>query len=255
MERVRRRFQRFITEMDAKAWTSLGVSLALLALVVAMFVWGRDWLRLDDRGELRKIFAWAADSHTAFLGVILLYGVLATTGFPQMLLFMATIYAFGWRVGALYAWIGTMMSALMTFYLGRFMGRDWVQRFGGERVRQSMAFVGRHGIVASGLIRLIPSAPFIVVNAAAGAAGVPVWKFVLGTSIGIIPKIALVAAIGAVAPDAADLEKGLAGLSAYFKSRSALDISLIVLIIPAWAGLLLAARAWYLRMRRREENN
>jgi uncharacterized membrane protein YdjX (TVP38/TMEM64 family) len=239
-----------LNAMDAKAATTLVVSVTLLSFVVAMFVFGQQWLNLSDDDMLTKLMTRAAGSPLALVGVVAVYVLLALTGFPQIVLFAATVIAFGPQTGALYAWIGTMASATFTFGLGRFLGGRWVKRFGGERAQSTIDFLGRRAILASGLVRVVPSAPFIIVNAAAGAAHMPLWKFWIGTAIGILPKIALVAAIGVVTPDKYALKQGIDGIVGFFASREAKDLIIMGLIIPVWLGILFAARWWYRRMRR-----
>ena len=250
-----RRLNRFLSTMDAKAWTSLGVSLALLGFVIAMFVYGQRWLHLDQEGRLTELMMRSAASPWAILGVVSVYVLLALTGFPQILLFTATVIAFGPKTGALYSWFATMVSATITFALGHMFGGRWVKKFGGERAQATINFLGRHAILASGLVRVVPSAPFIVVNAAAGAAHLPLWKYWVGTGVGIVPKIALVAVIGALAPDSAALKEGVGGLVGFFTSRQPGDLAIMALIIPAWLAFLLAVRWYYLRLRRRDQTS
>lgn len=249
-----RQMARFLNNMDAKAITSLSVSLILLAFVVLMFLYGKSWLDLDE-GKLSELMANAAAHPYALLGVISVYSLLGLTGFPQILLFAATVIAFGPQTGALYAWIATMVSATLNFGLGHALGGRWVKRFGGERVHATIGFLSRHGIIACGIIRVVPSAPFIVVNAAAGAAHIPLWKFWTGTGVGIIPKIAVVALLAAFSPDQSVLKQGVSGVVDFFTSRAPRDLAVMALIIPAWLGLLLGARWVYVRMRRRDENS
>ncbi|MBB5518370.1 TVP38/TMEM64 family protein [Amphiplicatus metriothermophilus] len=247
-----RHLGRFLNSMDARAMTSLGVSAALLVFVILMFAYGQQWLHLDQEGKLTGLLARAANSPWALVGVISVYVLLALTGFPQILLFTATVLTFGPATGALYAWIATMASATFTFFLGHMLGGSWARRLGGERAQSMIDFLGRHGIMASGIIRVVPSAPFIVVNAAAGAAHIPLWKYWAGTGVGIIPKIALVAAIGALAPDQSILREGVHAVVAFFQSREPRDLALMALIIPAWLAFLLLMRRAYIRMRRKD---
>ena len=46
-----RRLWRFLTAMDAKAITSLAVSVILLIFVVFMLAYGQQWLNLDREGQ------------------------------------------------------------------------------------------------------------------------------------------------------------------------------------------------------------
>lgn len=247
-----RELGRFLTSMDAKAATSLFVSIVLLAFVFLMFFFGQSWLHLDDEDALRSILFDASQSAWAVPIVISVFVILALTGFPQILLITATVLTFGARDGAYYSWLATMISATFTFGLGHWFGGRFVRRFGGERVQSTIDFIGRHGIMASGLIRVVPSAPFIVVNAAAGAAHIPLWKYWAGTSVGIIPKILLVVALGALAPDQRTLSDGVAGILGFFMSREPRDLALLLAVVGGWLGFLLLVRSVYEGMRRRD---
>ena len=247
-----RRLGNFLTTMDARTITSLCISIFLLCFVIVMFVYGQQWLRLDDENELTRVMFQAANSPWAIVGVISVYSLLALTGFPQILLITATIIVFGPLKGAGYSWVATMFSATLTFGLGHFLGGGWVRRLGGDRVQRTIDFARRYGVLASGLVRVVPSGPFIVVNAAAGAAHIPIWKYWLGTGMGIIPKIALVGVLSLFAPDQRDLASGVSGLLDFFTSREPRDLAIIVGIIVVWIGFLFFVRQLYRRLRQRE---
>ncbi len=244
-----KRISRFLTEMDAKAATSLFVTVVLLAFVLAMLIFGRDWFDLDEEGRLGAVLSRLSDGPEAILGVMAMFALLALTGFPQILLITATVVAFGPRDGALFSWIATMASATLTFYLGRYMGGSWLDQYGGERVGQLTRFLARRGALASALIRLVPSAPFIVVNAAAGAAAIPIWKYWIGSGVGFIPKIALVASLGAVAPGQSVFQDGVGGVAKVLGELQPMDFVAVAAIVAFWLALLLVARRIYLRLR------
>lgn len=243
---------RFLTSMDAKAATSLVVSVLLMAVVLALFFFGGRLIHVEDEGRLAAWLAAFSSSPLAVPAVIAVFIALALTGFPQWFLIAGTILAFGARDGAIYSWLATMMSASVTFALGRFMGAGFVERFGGARTFATMDLIGRHGILASALIRIIPSAPFIVVNAAAGAARVPLWKYLAGTSVGIVPKILIVAALSTLAPGDRTFAGGLGGLGQFLRSLTAGDWALFAAVVAGWIGLLLGVRQLYIALRRRE---
>ncbi len=249
-----RRLGRFLISMDAKAITSLAVSVILLTFVVLMLAYGQQWFHLDDEGEVRLLLMSAAESPWAVIGVISIFSLLAMAAFPQILLITATVIVFGPVNGAIYSWVATMASATLTFGLGHFLGGRWVRQIGSERVQRTINFIGRHGIVASGLVRVVPSAPFIVVNAAAGAAHIPMWKYWAGTGIGIIPKIVMVAGLAAFTHDSDALREGMGGVVEFFSSREPRDLAIITGIIAGWLGFLLLVRILYRGMRRRERD-
>ena len=250
-----RRLTSFLNTMDAKAATSLAVSVILLGFVIFMLLFGQGWLNLDEGGgldQINRMIAAAAESPYAIVGVVSIFSLLAMTGFPQILLITATVIVFGPVEGALFAWIATMASATLTFGLGHFLGGRWVSRLAGDRVQRTINFLHHRGALASGLIRVVPSAPFIVVNSAAGAAHIPLWKYWLGTGLGIIPKISVVAFLGVFFPDAQTLSEGVDGVVDFFTSRRPQDIALIAGVIALWLGFLLLVRFIYRRLRARE---
>ena len=76
------------------------------------------------------------------------------------------------------------------------MGAERVGRFGGKLVSKFISIIRRHGFWTSLTVRIVPSGPFVVINMAAGVAGMTYWAFIAGTAIGIIPKIVAVAFFG-----------------------------------------------------------
>ncbi|MEL7030339.1 MAG: TVP38/TMEM64 family protein, partial [Pseudomonadota bacterium] len=76
-------FGRFITAMDAKAATSIVVSVVLLGVVALMYVFGADLLDLDGREGVEELLAAVAESPWSLVAVTSCYVVLALTGFPQ----------------------------------------------------------------------------------------------------------------------------------------------------------------------------
>jgi uncharacterized membrane protein YdjX (TVP38/TMEM64 family) len=125
-----------------------------------------------------------------------------------------------------------MVSSLIGFYLGRLAGARTLRTFSGQGLRQFIDLVGRNGFFASLIVRLVPSAPFIVVNMAAGVTPMRVVDFAAGTGLGIIPKIALTCFAG---NSVARMMKGQGGAG---------HIAGIVAVIVIWLGIGWFARRW-----------
>jgi uncharacterized membrane protein YdjX (TVP38/TMEM64 family) len=191
-----RRLFAFLSNMDAQAWRALAVSFVLFGGVGVVFFFGAQLLGFD--GE-RTLEGWlgAARGPWSLPVAVAAFAALAFVGTPQIVLIAAAVVAFGPVQGAAYSWIGTMVSAVVGFYLGRTAGAGVLERFSGEGVRRFMRLVGENGFLASLVVRLAPSAPFIVVNMAAGVTPMRALHFVAGTGLGIVPKIVLTAFAGA----------------------------------------------------------
>ena len=76
---------------------------------------------------------------------------------------------------------------MVTFAPGRLVDRETLERIAGERLMPVARFMDKKGLVAVTLIRLVPIAPFPVVNLVLGAMRVKLWHFVLGTFLGMLP--------------------------------------------------------------------
>ena len=190
-----RRFIRFLTNLDARAWRTLAVSFVLFGGVGLVFLFGAPLLGISGEGAAERMLG-AAHGPWSLPVAVLAFAVLAFIGVPQFVLIAAAVVAFGPWTGLAYSWIGTMVSSVIGFFLGRSFGARLLRDYAGEGIRRFMILIGRNGFMASLIVRLVPSAPFIVVNMAAGVTPMRFRDFLAGTAIGIVPKIALTAFAG-----------------------------------------------------------
>ena len=128
--------------------------------------------------------------------VHLLSGLIAT---PATLMIGATVLLFGAWPGSLYAFVGMLANACLIYAIGRFAARgmvdDWLARREGTALRDFNARLSRRGgFVAIALIRLTPI-PYSLQNLVAGASRIGFADFILGTSLGILPVIGLMAGV------------------------------------------------------------
>ena len=75
--------------------------------------------------------------------------------------------------------------------LGRALGRDTVRRLAGSRVHGVSEGLARLGTLAVAAVRLVPVAPFTIVNLIAGAVRIRPRQYVAGTLLGMTPGIFL----------------------------------------------------------------
>lgn len=106
---------------------------------------------------------------------------------PLTLLSVQSGLLFGPILGFVVALCGALLSALVTYGAGRVLGSESVRRLvGGDRLRVTRSLRTR-GALAVAAFRLLPVAPFTIVNLAAGAARIPVVPYLVGTLIGVLP--------------------------------------------------------------------
>ncbi len=187
-----RRLPLFLSSMDAQAWRTLAISFVMFGGAALVILFGAQILGLGGEAAVERWLG-AARGPWSLPAAVASFAVLAMVGMPQVVLIAAAVVVFGPVTGAAYSWIGTMISSLVGFYLGRAAGARALDRFSSAGVRQFVDMIGRNGFLASLIVRLVPSAPFIVVNMAAGVTPMRVSHFLAGTALGIVPKIVLIA--------------------------------------------------------------
>lgn len=128
-----------------------------------------------------------------FAPVIVLTGyvVAAVVSVPITLLIAATGLVFGAWPGIGYALGGTLLSAVATYGIGYLLGRDVVRRLAGSRANRLSERIGKRGIVTVVVLRLLPIAPFTIVNLVAGASHIRLRDYLIGSIVGMVPGILL----------------------------------------------------------------
>jgi uncharacterized membrane protein YdjX (TVP38/TMEM64 family) len=176
---------------------STSLALLLFGGLSTLFIFGAAVFGLDAPMTMEHWLGAAAHLGPWTLPVaILCFTGLAMLGVPQIALVAAAVVAYGPEAGFAYSWIGNLVASTLGYTIGRVLGEDVVRAHAGPGVARVMRKVTENGFLTCLLIRLAPTVPFMIVNMAAGVAGVRARDFVLGTAIGSIPKIALVVFAG-----------------------------------------------------------
>lgn len=234
----------FLNRMDATAWRTVFITLALFVGVGIILVVGRLALLQGDSGEglfasIEAALTTLRDHPLGLPATILLFCTMCFLGAPQFGLIAIAVVAFGPNKGALYAWIATLCSLSLTFWIGRFAGEGALRRYGGSTVNRLSKFIGRNDFLASMIVRNVPTAPFIVVNMAFGVSHASYWRFLAGAAIGVLPKTLLVAFGGAA-------------ITATLAGAPLVAIGALLVAIGIWVGVVLFART---RMRQTSDMN
>jgi phospholipase D1/2 len=168
--------------------TAIGLLLVAFAALAAAWRWTPlgAWL---EPATLAEMASRLAQHSWAPLIVLLGYVVAGFLVVPVILLIITTVFVFGPWVGSLYALVGATLSAAATYGVGRALGRDIVRRLAGPRLNRLSRMLGARGVLAMAAVRLLPVAPYSVVNVVAGATHIGTRDFLVGTVIGLSPGI------------------------------------------------------------------
>ena len=166
------------------------VALSLMVLGAMAAAWRftplREFVSLD---ALVRIAQSLQESPIAPLAVLAAYVLAGLLVIPITVMIVATGIVFGPVVGAIYALCGAILSAAVTYTLGRRIGRNTVRRLAGARLNRITRRLAKKGVMAIAVVRLLPIAPFTVINAVAGASQIRMRDFLIGTAIGLSPGI------------------------------------------------------------------
>ncbi|KYG24819.1 phospholipase [Bradyrhizobium sp. AT1] len=205
----------------------VSIAVALLGLAMA---WSYTSLSgLADTGRLSTLLSTYSHSGWGPPLAIVAFVLGGLVVFPVLVLIAATAAALGPWLGFVTATAGALLSAFVLFVIGRALGRQRLQRLLGRRAARIQDRVVGKGILAVVVIRMVPVAPFSLVNVVAGASTLPLRDFLIGTALGMTPGILAMAVLGAQIADLA-------------RNASWSSMLLLVLAFLGWLGVCAVAQ-------------
>ncbi len=172
--------------------TALRRKLVMLAVVLAALValalawsWSplKQWLDVDAIVALLQRLGQTYGPVAAALA----FAAALTLAVPLSFLTVVILVALGPMVGVACTLAGALLGAAASYGLGRLLGREVMQQLGGARMNGLSERLARRGVLAVAAVRMVPIAPFAVVNMVAGATHISLRDLLLGTALGMLP--------------------------------------------------------------------
>jgi phospholipase D1/2 len=172
-----------------------GIVLLILVGLAAAWRWMPlgDWL---DVGTLVESVTSLRGHPIAPLVVIGAYTVGSMVLIPVTVLITATALAFGPLLGFTYSLLGCVVSATLTYGLGYLLGHETIRSLAGAQWGRLSHRIAQYGLLAILIVRVVPVAPFVVLNVMAGASHIRLRDFVLGTCLGMFPGLLVMTMFG-----------------------------------------------------------
>ena len=217
----------------------IGLLVAAVFGMAALWRWTplSDWLDID-RAEAAA--NWIRDSRFTPVLVLAVYVIGGLVAVPITLMIIATVTVFGPWAGAAYALVGAEIAALAAFGVGHAIGRDVVSRIGGSRVNRLSRKLSERGVLTTMTLRIVPVAPFTVINIIAGISEIRLRDFAIGSFIGMVPGVMAISLLA---------DRIIASL----RDPSATSILVLVAAIALVVMSLIGLRYWI--QRKRDHNN
>ena len=187
--------------------------------------WGDTFVgRTNRRGTVELFFVniegWLAELGWLAYGVApLVMAAVSVLPIPAEAPALANGMLFGPVVGSLITWSGAMAGAWISYEIAARWGRPLARRFTSEavvtRIDVGAERAGWWGLL---VLRFVPVVAFTALNWGAGLCGVPRWRFLWTTALGIAPGAILFTSSGV-------------GLEALWRRSPPLAGGLILLLI------------------------
>jgi phospholipase D1/2 len=173
-----------------RIWLAVAILVLLFGVASA---W--QWSPLADQIDIRRVAAWAVSlrkNPARPLIILAAYIVGSLVMVPITVLIGATALVFGPMLGMAYSLAGSLLGAAVTYALGYLLGRDLVRQIAGPKWKDLEQKITQSGIIAVATLRLLPVAPFTVVNIISGAFHVPILDYIIGSLLGLLPGIVVI---------------------------------------------------------------
>ncbi|UCE87744.1 MAG: VTT domain-containing protein, partial [Deltaproteobacteria bacterium] len=166
----------------------LAIGAVLLAALFAVSLWNPFGDRLTPE-TLAELTAPVLASPMAPLVAAGAIAVGTCLMVPVIAMIVAAGLVFGWLTGFAIALVGALVGAAAGYAIGRLLWRDAIRRLAGGRLNRISRAMAQRGVVSIALVRLVPLAPFTVVNFVAGASHIRLGDYLLGTLLAMAPGI------------------------------------------------------------------
>lgn len=183
-------------ERNRLPWAEIAITLAgivLMALIVVLVDPLRDSVSAlvqgdhdEVRDQIDRLGFWGP---LLILALCLLHSVVF---YPAEVVDAAAGFAYGFFPALALVTVGWLLNGLVCWMVGRSIARPLLDRwFGTERFERIERSIERGGPTLLLAMRLIPILPFSLVSYAAGAARVPLGRFLWTTALGYLPITAI----------------------------------------------------------------
>jgi phospholipase D1/2 len=179
------------TDVDNPGKTPGPLLKCLLFLVLLLglsMAW--RWTPISEWINFRTIVEWQNSVRAHPAALLFVVGTYLAGGlvlFPVTILNVATVFTFGPIRGNAYGLAGWLASAALGYALGRAFKHKLFHRFAGPRIDRLLKQAAGHGFLAVLTMRLLPVAPFTLVNVFVGTTPIRFRDFIMASVIGRIP--------------------------------------------------------------------
>jgi len=163
-------------------------------ITLAFFIVTSDMAQTVIDGDIDGLRELSSDDLFQMLTITFVAMLLQNmlTVIPLILLATINVAMLGIGYGYLWTWLSSVAAAVIVFLLTRYWLQNWLMRKVNESIKERIA---RNGMIYVLVCRLIPVMPSSLINLAAGASTIRLTHFFLGTLIGNLLFMSVLAGV------------------------------------------------------------
>lgn len=165
----------------------LVISIVILGIVGLTLLFQESIGQFVDKERAQAYFDTIRDSPWSPLILTAVFIAASIIGVSLNVLLVASALMLNPWLTLICGLVGAQLGANVGFLMGRIWGTKLMRRFASERVQGLSRKLGERGVVSVAFLRVLPIAPFPVVNIAAGSSHLGVKVFNLGSLLGMAP--------------------------------------------------------------------
>lgn len=182
------------TEEQPSGHSRLKLFVLVLIMLIGLGILWR-WSPLAEVVDVNSITALAEPLKFSPLAPVVIVACFLLGGlvvFPVTVLIAVTALLFDPFYGFINSTLGSLASAMALYLIGSLIGRDSIRRIAGRNINRISRAIAKRGIITMVVLRIIPVAPFSIINLVAGASSIRFIDYVIGTLIGMTPGILII---------------------------------------------------------------
>ena len=174
--------------MSRRRAAKIAIVVVLAAVVSA--IWFSPLRQHLDRDQIRATVETLRGVWYGPIVFMLVFAASAVVAIPASIFVLTAGVIWGWQLGTLYSIVGGVIGAVVSYFIGRFLGEGVLARFGrlGMLIEKQVEHAGFRSLL---VLRMIPGIPFAALNYAAGVARVRMTDYLGATIVGMLPSVAV----------------------------------------------------------------
>ena len=197
--------------MKVKKVISIFLFIALAILIGLFFVLKSEYPSLISLSTIRE-FILSFGILGPIITMLMITVQTVVMVIPDFITIIASSAIYGWVYTAIIAWGGSLLGASICFYIGKFLGRDFIIKLSNKGMISKIDnFFDKYGKYSILIARLVPFIPFDLTSYFAGITALSFLEFIIATAIGELPATILYSYLGGVLTE--DVEHLFIGIS------------------------------------------